>query len=231
MDQQFWDEMYSETEQRFSGLPNDALVAEVTGMTPGRVLDLGCGEGADAYWLAERGWQVTAVDISKVAIDRASAGHPEITWQHADIAVTPPPARSFDLVSAHYFPIEHEPGHTTVRGLLESVAPGGTLLFVAHDPTEFPAPEDHPAGPEAHAHGPETHAGGPEVHAHGTEAHAHGPDAQRHRFDPYAYYLPADIVGLLDDRWTVQVHELRDRNRPAAGHQMKDLVLRLQRAH
>ncbi|MEU1985732.1 methyltransferase domain-containing protein [Nocardia sp. NPDC019395] len=194
MDQQFWDDMYGETEQRFSGLPNDALVTEVTGMSPGRAVDLGCGEGADAYWLAEQGWQVTAVDISKVAIDRASAGHPEISWQQADIAVTPLPAGSFDLVSAHYFPIEIEPGHATMRGLLEAVAPGGTLLFVSHDPTEFPEPEDHP-----------------------------------HKFDPYAYYQPADIVTLLDDRWTVEVNDLRDRNRPAAGHQVKDLVLRLRR--
>lgn len=203
MDQQFWDDMYSETEQRFSGLPNDALVAEVTGMAPGQALDLGSGEGADAYWLAERGWQVTAVDISKVAIERASAGHPEISWRQADITATPLPARSFDLVSAHYFPIAHESDHATVRGLLESVAPGGTLLFVAHDPAEFPEPDEN-------------------VH----EQERHGP-----RFDPYAYYLPADILGLLDDQWTVQVDERRDRNRPAAGHQVKDLVLRLQRAN
>src|SRR5690606_10836325 len=114
MDQQFWDDMYSETEQRFSGLPNDALVAEVTGMAPGQALDLGSGEGADAYWLAERGWQVTAVDISKVAIERTSAGHPEISWRQADITATPLPARSFDLVSAHYFPIAHESDHATV---------------------------------------------------------------------------------------------------------------------
>ncbi|NKY37300.1 class I SAM-dependent methyltransferase [Nocardia speluncae] len=203
MDQQFWDDMYGETEQRFSGLPNDALVTEVTGMTPGQALDLGCGEGADAYWLAERGWQVTAVDISKVAIERASAGHPEISWRHADIAVTPLPSRSFDLVSAHYFPIAHEPGHATVRGLLDSVAPGGTLLFVTHDPTEFPAQEQH----------------------------SHAQEGHQHQFDPYAYYLPADILGLLDDQWSVQVDERRDRNRPAAGHQIKDLVLRLRRAH
>ncbi|MBF6349522.1 MULTISPECIES: class I SAM-dependent methyltransferase [Nocardia] len=210
MDQQFWDDMYGETEQRFSGLPNDALVAEVTGMTPGQALDLGCGEGADAYWLAEHGWQVTAVDISKVAIERASAGHPEISWQQADIAVTPMPARSFDLVSAHYFPIAHEPDHATVRGLLESVAPGGTLLFVAHDPAEFPEPGEHP---------------------HGEEAHQHEQQGHQHRFDPYAYYLPADIRGLLDDKWTVEVDERRDRNRPAAAHQIKDLVLRVRRAN
>ncbi|MEU4313254.1 class I SAM-dependent methyltransferase [Nocardia sp. NPDC024068] len=195
MDQQFWDDMYSENGQKFSGLPNDALVAEVTGMTPGRVLDLGCGEGADAYWLAEQGWQVTAVDISQVALDRAAAGHPEITWKRADITTDPLPAGSFDLVSAHYFPIEHETEHVTVRGLLDAVAPGGTLLFVSHDPAEFPPPHEH-----------------------------------EHHFDPYAFYAPAEIRALLGDGWTVEVDDRRDRNRPAAAHQIKDLVLRARRA-
>lgn len=195
MDQQFWDEMYSGSEQRFSGLPNDALVTEVTGMTPGRALDLGCGEGADAYWLAGQGWQVTAVDISQVALDRAAAGHPEITWQRADIAAAPMPKGSFDLVSAHYFPIAHESGHATVRGLLDAVAPGGTLLFVAHDPTEFPPRHEN-----------------------------------EHDFDPYDFYQPSEIVALLGDGWTVEVDDRRDRNRPAAGHQIKDLVLRVRRA-
>src|SRR5690606_13339232 len=62
MDQQFWDEMYGSREQLFSGLPNDVLVAEVSGLTPGQALDVGCGEGADARWLAEHGWNATAVD-------------------------------------------------------------------------------------------------------------------------------------------------------------------------
>ncbi|NUS95161.1 MAG: class I SAM-dependent methyltransferase, partial [Nocardia sp.] len=181
--------------QRFSGLANDALVTEVTGMTPGRALDLGCGEGADAYWLAGQGWQVTAVDISQVALDRAAAGHPEITWQRADIAAAPMPKGSFDLVSAHYFPIAHESGHATVRGLLDAVAPGGTLLFVAHDPTEFPPRHEN-----------------------------------EHDFDPYDFYQPSEIVALLGDGWTVEVDDRRDRNRPAAGHQIKDLVLRVRRA-
>ncbi|WP_327148495.1 class I SAM-dependent methyltransferase [Nocardia sp. NBC_01329] len=195
MDQQFWDDMYSGSDQHFSGLPNDALVTEVTGMTPGRVLDLGCGEGADAYWLAEQGWQVTAVDISQVALDRAGAGHPEIAWQRADITVAPMPAGSFDLVSAHYFPIAHQSDHATVRGLLEAVAPEGTLLFVSHDPTEFPPREENP-----------------------------------HGFDPYDFYQPSEIAGLLGDEWTIEVEDRRDRNRPAAGHQIKDLVLRARRA-
>ena len=69
MSQEFWDEHYSSAEQLFSNNPNPVLVAEVADLSPGRALDLGCGEGADARWLAQRGWQVTAVDISQVAID------------------------------------------------------------------------------------------------------------------------------------------------------------------
>ncbi|WP_338037967.1 class I SAM-dependent methyltransferase [Nocardiopsis halophila] len=70
MDAQSWDDRYSSEERLFSGNPNGVLVAEVEGLAPGRALDLGCGEGADAVWLAERGWHVAAVDISQVALDR-----------------------------------------------------------------------------------------------------------------------------------------------------------------
>lgn len=86
LDPQFWDEFYRSREQLFSGRPNGALVDEAAALAPGRALDLGCGEGADAHWLAERGWQVTAVDLAEVALQRAAAAdHPAITWQRADL--------------------------------------------------------------------------------------------------------------------------------------------------
>ena len=66
-----WDARYAEADRVWSGNPNGALVAEVAGLLPGRALDVGCGEGADAVWLAGRGWDVTALDVSKIAIDRA----------------------------------------------------------------------------------------------------------------------------------------------------------------
>lgn len=69
---QSWDAMYRSRDQVFSGAPNPVLVSEVTGLPPGQALDVGCGEGADALWLARRGWQVTAVDISQVALRRAA---------------------------------------------------------------------------------------------------------------------------------------------------------------
>ena len=152
-------------------------------------VEIGAGEGRHALWLAGRGWQVTAVDISQVALDRAAAGHPEISWQRADITRTPMPARSFDLVSAFYFPIVHETDHATVRGLLEAVAPGGTLLFVAHDPTEFPPRDEH------------AHEGG----------HSHEGDGPSPRFDPYEFYQPSEIVELLGDGWTDALATLNPR--------------------
>ncbi|QUQ63631.1 class I SAM-dependent methyltransferase [Kutzneria sp. CA-103260] len=142
MDQRYWDELYGSRDQLFSGNPNGVLVTEVAGMTPGQALDVGCGEGADAHWLASRGWMVTAVDISRTALDRAAklnAGD-RVSWTHADLAVTPPPARAFDLVSVQYFPLTKE--NSSVHGLLAAVAPGGTLLVVGHDPADLPAEFD-----------------------------------------------------------------------------------------
>lgn len=140
MDQHFWDELYRESDRRWSGAPNAALVAEVSALPPGRALDVGCGEGGDAHWLAERGWRVTAVDISPVALERAAAagnGH-GVEWVHADPLAAPPSARAYDLVTAHYLPIPHEPDHAAVLGLLGAVAPGGVLLFVGHHIVEVP---------------------------------------------------------------------------------------------
>lgn len=71
MNEKFWNERYSSREKLFTGEPNGVLVTEVTDVPPGRALDAGCGEGADALWLARRGWLVTAVDISNVALQRA----------------------------------------------------------------------------------------------------------------------------------------------------------------
>lgn len=137
MDAELWDERYRSQEQLFSGAANGVLVAEVAGLLPGRALDAGCGEGGDARWLVRHGWRVTAVDISRVALQRAAAAAEEtagqVTWAQADLTTTAPPDGPFDLVSAQYFPLPHQPDHSALRGLLDAVAPGGTLLFVGHD--------------------------------------------------------------------------------------------------
>ena len=133
-----WDARYSERDgAMWSGRPNGRLVAEVADLTPGRALDVGCGEGADAIWLAQRGWTVTAIDISEVAICRArEASHPagaSVEWICGDALQTPFPARRFDLVSMQYPALPKAAGEAALRTLLDAVRPGGLLLAVYHD--------------------------------------------------------------------------------------------------
>jgi SAM-dependent methyltransferase len=147
-----WDERYASAEQVWSGRPNGALVAEVAGLRPGRALDVGCGEGADVVWLAQQGWDVTGLDVSQVALDRAAmharqAGA-SVRWVHADLVQAQLPAGAFDLVSAQYPALLRTPGDDAERALLAAVAPGGTLLVVHHadiDPEEAKARGFDPA--------------------------------------------------------------------------------------
>ncbi|MET0134302.1 MAG: class I SAM-dependent methyltransferase [Kibdelosporangium sp.] len=131
-----WDERYAGTAQMFSGRPNFALVTEVSGLQPGRALDVGCGEGADAVWLAGRGWKVTALDVSQVALERA-ASHArqaavQVEWVHAGLLDAVLPPAGFDLVSAQYPALRSSADHDAERALLAAVAPGGLLLVVYH---------------------------------------------------------------------------------------------------
>jgi SAM-dependent methyltransferase len=131
-----WDTRYLDRERLWSGQPNGALVTEVAGLTPGRVLDVGCGEGADAVWLARGGWEVTALEVSGVALERA-AGHARdagvnVRWVHAGLVEAQLPPASFDLVSAQYPALLRTPDAAAERALLAAVAPGGVLLLVHH---------------------------------------------------------------------------------------------------
>ncbi len=131
-----WDHRYSGDEQVWSGNPNIALVAEVAGLTPGAALDVGCGEGADSVWLAELGWQVTALDVSGVALDRArraaEARGVAVHWLHAGLVEAELAPAGFDLVSAFYPALRKTADGVSERKLMASVAPGGTLLVVHH---------------------------------------------------------------------------------------------------
>ncbi|MEA5454952.1 class I SAM-dependent methyltransferase [Sinomonas sp. JGH33] len=135
---EFWDGFYRERERVWSGKPNASLVREVGALAPGRALELGCGEGADAIWLAQRGWTVTGIDISAVALGRA-AQHAEdagvadrVTWLHRDLAEWDPEAE-YELVSAQFLhsPVEL-PRARILRSAAAAVAPGGLLFVVGH---------------------------------------------------------------------------------------------------
>ncbi len=137
-----WDKRYADRQQLWSGQPNGALVTEVASLTPGRVLDVGCGEGADAVWLARQGWDVTALEVSGVALERA-AGHARdagltIRWVHGALEEAALPSASFDLVSAQYPALLRTPDAAAERALLAAVAPGGVLLLVHHAGMDAP---------------------------------------------------------------------------------------------
>ncbi len=156
--ERFWEGHYRAHERVWSGGANPVLVDVAGLLPPGTALDLGCGEGGDAIWLAARGWRVTAVDVSATALGRAAthaaaAGVADrIDFQRHDLAQTFP-AGAFDLVSAQYLqsPVEF-PRDRVLHAAARAVAPGGLLLAVAHasvppwswaDPdTRFPTPEE-----------------------------------------------------------------------------------------
>lgn len=140
-DKAYWEDRYRGHTPHDSHRPNPQLEAEVAGLTPGAALEAGCGEGANAVWLAQRGWQVTAMDISATAL-RLARQHAEtvdagatsrISWVEADILAAPPATEGFDLVTSHYV---HPTGpfDELIARLADAVAPGGTLLVVGHGP-------------------------------------------------------------------------------------------------
>ncbi|HEX3426357.1 MAG TPA: class I SAM-dependent methyltransferase [Acidimicrobiales bacterium] len=183
----FWDSRYAEGDQLWSGEPNVALVTAITDVPPGRALDLGCGEGGDTVWLARRGWQVTAVDVSATAVARARTAaadrhipEGQVTWLVEDLERWQPPG-PYDLVSACFLasPIEFDRTRVLQRAA-SSVTAGGHLLIVAH------------AGPPPWA---------------SEHQHAHqrflGPDEELAN------------LALDDHAWDVIIREIRPR--PAAG--------------
>jgi 2-polyprenyl-3-methyl-5-hydroxy-6-metoxy-1,4-benzoquinol methylase len=140
---EFWDERYGSTDQVWSGNPNLRLVEQATPLTPGAALDVGCGEGADAIWLAGRGWRVTGVDVSTVALQRASAHAAaagvadRITWEPVDALTWAPAAASYDLVSAQYIHLPPPELADLLARLGAAVRPGGMLLVVGHHPLDL----------------------------------------------------------------------------------------------
>jgi SAM-dependent methyltransferase len=181
-DEGFWDERYRSAQRIWSGNPNPQLVAEVAGRALGLALDVGCGEGADAIWLARSGWTVVAADISSVALERgaqhARDSGPDvcarIEWRQADLLASPPQPDAFDLVSAQFMQLPPEPRTRLFTALMASVRPGGMLLVVGHHPSDLATGVPRPPMPER-------------------------------------FYSPDQIAALLDDSWTVEVSQARPR--------------------
>jgi thioredoxin reductase/SAM-dependent methyltransferase len=142
---EFWDERYGSTHRVWSGNPNPHLVTTATELAPATALDVGCGEGADAIWLAAHGWRVTGIDVSTAALDRAAkhaveagaAGADRIAWQQADVLSWDPAPQRYDLVSAHFMQLPTGARQALHRRLAAAVRPGGTLLIVGHHPSDL----------------------------------------------------------------------------------------------
>lgn len=141
---EFWEDRYAATELAWSGNPNPVLVTEATPLKPGRALDIGSGEGADALWLAQHGWQVTGADIAVNALEKARA-HSEavdpaaaarIDWQQHDFTEWSPEPRSYELVSSQFLHLPKPTMTALFRSFAAAVAPGGTLLIVGHDASD-----------------------------------------------------------------------------------------------
>jgi SAM-dependent methyltransferase len=178
----FWDERYRSSGRVWSGNPNPQLVAEVTGRPPGLALDVGCGEGADAIWLAQAGWRVVGTDISGVALERAArhaddtdpAAAARIEWRQADLLAQPPGPDSFDLVSAQFIQLPPDRRNPLFAALAAAVRDGGMLLIVGHHPSDLDAGVPRPPMPEL-------------------------------------FYTPEELAASLDGSWTVRTCAARPR--------------------
>jgi SAM-dependent methyltransferase len=203
--EQYWEDRYREEGRVWSGRPNPLLVREVAQLPPGTALDLGCGEGGDAIWLAARGWRVTAVDVSATALRRGEDHAREagvegrIRWERHDLSRSFPDG-SFDLVSAQFL---HSPvaadgeREEILRHAAAAVAPGGVLLVTGHA---------------------------------GWASWQEVPPFEHH-FPTTTEVL--DSLDLEPGRWTVELEEVVERDFPAPdgspGHR-EDNVLRLRRS-
>jgi SAM-dependent methyltransferase len=150
VDREEWNERYGTDELVWRAEPNQFLVEEVERLTPGRALDLACGEGRNAVWLASQGWRVVGMDFSSAGLAKgrrmADERGVEVTWVEADAVSWIPPRSGFDLVVLMYLQLPYDQRRAALGHAAAALAPRGVLLVVGHDatnPTEgFGGPQD-----------------------------------------------------------------------------------------
>ncbi|MEB4616083.1 class I SAM-dependent methyltransferase [Leucobacter sp. M11] len=235
----YWEDRYGQQEQFWSGRPNAQLLDLAGSLRPGAALDLGSGEGGDALWLAERGWTVTALDISQTALDRGAAEADRrglddaIVWLQRDLTEWQPVPGAYELVSACYLqsPLDF-PRDEILRAAATAVAPGGNLLVVAHTgtpPWAARADADAETEPETEAH---RAARGDGAHGHGHAAHGHGAHEHGAHDDLPSAAQTLDSLRLDPEAWTVLVCEDRRRTVTApdgSSATLEDAVVLLER--
>jgi SAM-dependent methyltransferase len=137
MDSEAWNRRYADGEFVWTSGPNRFLVAETAGVEAGQALDLACGEGRNAVWLAEQGWRMTGVDFSEVGLEKAralaAARGVRAEWVTADLRDYTPEPQAYDLVLVLYLQVPATERRPIVRAAAGAVAPGGVFLLVAHD--------------------------------------------------------------------------------------------------
>jgi SAM-dependent methyltransferase len=141
MNAQDWDRRYDTDDYVWRAEPNQFLPDLVAGLAPGRALDLACGEGRNAVWLATQGWSVTGVDFSGVGIAKANrlaeASGVTAEWVVADVTVWPAPAAAFDLAIVFYLQLPAGERAAMLATAANALAPDGRLVMVAHDRTNL----------------------------------------------------------------------------------------------
>ncbi|MFA9564467.1 MAG: class I SAM-dependent methyltransferase [Acidimicrobiales bacterium] len=136
MDADDWNTRYDTSELIWHAEPNQFVRDELAELAPGTGLDVACGEGRNAIWLTGRGWAMTAIDFSARAIEKGEAlaaqQDVDVTFLVAD-ATTYAPDTTFDLVLSCYLQLPEPDRSAALARARDAVAPGGTLLLVAHD--------------------------------------------------------------------------------------------------
>jgi SAM-dependent methyltransferase len=147
-----WDARYAAVENLWASKPNRFLVAEAADLAPGRALDLACGEGQNAIWLASLGWNVLGVDYSQVAVAKAAARAERdgvaARFVCADLVEYEPDREAFDLVLVLYLHIPSTQRASVHAKASAALAPHGTFVLLGHDRTNLTDGVGGPSDPD-----------------------------------------------------------------------------------